>query len=61
MRPTEGGRIGESLSAAGSQLASDLSQIKGAQQIEAKRNAQAKITAKTGKRSPKHFREKRYI
>lgn len=46
MRPTEEGRIGESLSAAGSQLASDLSQIKGAQQIEAKRNAQGKITAK---------------
>ena len=46
MRPTEEGRIGESLSAAGSQLASDLSQIKGAQQIEAKRNAQASITAK---------------
>ena len=46
MRPTEGGRIGASLSAAGSQLANDLSKIKMAQANEAKQNNAAKITAK---------------
>ena len=37
MRPTEGGRIGAPLAASGAQLASDLSQIKTAQQLDAKK------------------------
>ena len=46
MRPTEGGRIGAPLAASGAQLASDLSQIKTAQQLDAKKNAQGRISAK---------------
>jgi hypothetical protein len=46
MRPTDRGKIGASLSAAGSQLAGDLSKIKMAQANEAKQNNAAKITAK---------------
>jgi hypothetical protein len=60
LRPTAGGRIGESLSAAGAQLASDLSSIKTSQQIEAKKNAQAKITAQI-ERDAQNILEKKGI
>ena len=60
LRPTAGGRIGESLSAAGAQMASDYSSIKAAQQSEAKKNAQGMITAKL-ERDAQNILEKKGI
>tara|TARA_R100000541_G_scaffold27785_1_gene37118 strand:- start:6654 stop:8519 length:1866 start_codon:yes stop_codon:yes gene_type:complete len=58
LRPTVGGRIGEVLAEGGQQLASDLSQIKTAEQSEAKQNAQARIKTEMDQRAQNVLQEK---